>query len=284
MRTSPTACRVSSSCSRPARPRASPRSARRPAGSASRRPSKTRKIVVVPDDGSRGGRLPDLQAVPAAGRARATTSRSGSSSSSARSTRKRCCASSARARCRSTWSDEVQEVYRSQGVSIHDKHIEIIVRQMLKRVTIIESRRRRAAAGRAGRARHASRRRTAGWSPRAATRPPAVRSSWASPRRRSRPSRGCRRRPSRRRPGCSPTRRSTAKSDPLLGLKENVIIGKLIPAGTGLPRYRNIRVEPTEEAKAAMYSMTGYDTSLRRLRRVRFGPAAGRPAGGVRLR
>ena len=42
-----------------------------------------------------------------------------------------------------------------------------------------------------------------------------------------------------------------AKSDPLLGLKENVIIGKLIPAGTGLPRYRNIRVEPTEEAKAA---------------------------------
>ena len=34
---------------------------------------------------------------------------------------------------------EVQEVYRSQGVSIHDKHIEIIVRQMLKRVTIIES-------------------------------------------------------------------------------------------------------------------------------------------------
>ena len=50
-----------------------------------------------------------------------------------------------------------------------------------------------------------------------------------------------------------------AKSDPLLGLKENVIIGKLIPAGTGLPRYRNIRVEPTEEAKAAMYSMVGYD-------------------------
>jgi DNA-directed RNA polymerase subunit beta' len=45
----------------------------------------------------------------------------------------------------------------------------------------------------------------------------------------------------------------------LLGLKENVIIGKLIPAGTGMPRYRNIRVEPTEEAKAAMYSMTGYE-------------------------
>ncbi|HET8960394.1 DNA-directed RNA polymerase subunit beta', partial [Nocardioides sp.] len=35
--------------------------------------------------------------------------------------------------------DEVQQVYRSQGVSIHDKHIEIIVRQMLRRITVIES-------------------------------------------------------------------------------------------------------------------------------------------------
>ena len=34
---------------------------------------------------------------------------------------------------------QVQEVYRSQGVQIHDKHIEVIVRQMLRRVTIIES-------------------------------------------------------------------------------------------------------------------------------------------------
>ncbi len=35
--------------------------------------------------------------------------------------------------------EEVQEVYRSQGVQIHDKHIEIIIRQMLKRVTVIDS-------------------------------------------------------------------------------------------------------------------------------------------------
>jgi len=33
------------------------------------------------------------------------------------------------------------------------------------------------------------------------------------------------------------------KKDPLLGLKENVIIGKLIPAGTGMNRYKNIRVD-----------------------------------------
>ena len=36
-------------------------------------------------------------------------------------------------------TSEVQEVYRSQGVLIHDKHIEIIIRQMLKRVTVIDS-------------------------------------------------------------------------------------------------------------------------------------------------
>ena len=37
------------------------------------------------------------------------------------------------------------------------------------------------------------------------------------------------------------------KIDPLLGLKENVIIGKLIPAGTGLARYRNISAVPVVE-------------------------------------
>jgi len=38
------------------------------------------------------------------------------------------------------------------------------------------------------------------------------------------------------------------KCDPLLGLKENVIIGKLVPAGTGMSRYRNIKVYTEEEA------------------------------------
>jgi DNA-directed RNA polymerase subunit beta' len=36
------------------------------------------------------------------------------------------------------------------------------------------------------------------------------------------------------------------KVDNLLGLKENVIIGKLIPAATGLKRYRTIEIQPTE--------------------------------------
>ena len=37
------------------------------------------------------------------------------------------------------------------------------------------------------------------------------------------------------------------KIDPLIGLKENVILGKLIPAGTGMPRYRNIGIEVADE-------------------------------------
>ena len=45
------------------------------------------------------------------------------------------------------------------------------------------------------------------------------------------------------------------KVDPLVGLKENVIIGKLIPAGTGMSRYRNLEVvetnkKPVDEAEA----------------------------------
>jgi DNA-directed RNA polymerase subunit beta' len=61
-----------------------------------------------------------------------------------------------------------------------------------------------------------------------------------------------------------------ARSDSLIGLKENVIIGKLIPAGTGISKYRNIRVEPTEEAKQKVYSMTGYAETD-----YGFGPASG---------
>jgi len=50
-----------------------------------------------------------------------------------------------------------------------------------------------------------------------------------------------------------------AKSDKLVGLKENVIIGKLIPAGTGIARYRDIQVQPTEEARAAAYTLPAFD-------------------------
>ena len=154
---------------------------------------------------------------------------------------------------------EVQEVYRSQGVSIHDKHIEVIIRQMLKRVAItdeagsteflpgalverpvFETENRRVVAE--------------GGTPASGrpvlmgiTKASLATDSWLSA------------------ASFQETTRVLtdaaiqAKSDSLLGLKENVIIGKLIPAGTGISRYRNIRVEPTEEARAQVYSMAGYD-------------------------
>ena len=75
-----------------------------------------------------------------------------------------------------------------------------------------------------------------------------------------------------------------AKSDSLLGLKENVIIGKLIPAGTGMQRYRNVRVEPTEDAKVG--GLPGRPTYDGARPTYAFGQGSGEadPARGVRLR
>src|SRR5918911_4974384 len=141
---------------------------------------------------------------------------------------------------------------------MHDKHIEIIIRQMLRRVTIIESGDAELLPGElVERPRFESENRrvvSEGGTPASGrpvlmgiTKASLATESWLSA------------------ASFQETTRVLtdaaihARSDPLIGLKENVIIGKLIPAGTGMPRYRNIRVEPTEEAKAAMYSMTGYD-------------------------
>jgi DNA-directed RNA polymerase subunit beta' len=153
---------------------------------------------------------------------------------------------------------EVQEVYRSQGVSIHDKHIEVIVRQMLKRVTIIESGDAELLPGELAertRFEEENRRVVAEGGTPASGRPELMGITKASLATESWLSAASFQETTRVLTDAA----IHAKSDPLLGLKENVIIGKLIPAGTGLPRYRNIRVEPTEEAKAAMYNMVGYD-------------------------
>ena len=165
--------------------------------------------------------------------------------------------------------DEVQEVYRSQGVDIHDKHIEVIVRQMLRRVTVLDSGTTDLLPGELaerGRFENENRRVLAESGKPASGRPELMgitkaslaTDSWLSA------------------ASFQETTRvlteaaMNAKSDPLLGLKENVILGKLIPAGTGLPRYRNIKVEPTEEAKAAVYSMPSYEYEY-----PVFGPGSG---------
>jgi DNA-directed RNA polymerase subunit beta' len=169
---------------------------------------------------------------------------------------------------------EVQEVYRSQGVSIHDKHIEVIVRQMLKRVTIIESGDAELLPGELverSRFEEENRRVVAEGGVPASGRPELMGITKASLATESWLSAASFQETTRVLTDAA----IHAKSDPLLGLKENVIIGKLIPAGTGLPRYRNIRVEPTEEAKAAMYTMGGYDTEAAAFDYAPFGSGSG---------
>ena len=153
---------------------------------------------------------------------------------------------------------EVQEVYRSQGVSIHDKHIEVIIRQMLKRVNVLESGSTDFLPGSlTERAvfEAANRRVVAEGGEPASGRPVLMGITKASLATESWLSAASFQETTRVLTDAA----IQAKSDSLLGLKENVIIGKLIPAGTGISRYRNIRVEPTEEARAQVYSMAGYD-------------------------
>ena len=146
----------------------------------------------------------------------------------------------------------VQGVYRSQGVPIHDKHIEVIVRQMLRKVTVVDhgetdllpgelvDRSRYNELNRAaltdGKKTASARQEVMG-----ITKASLATESWLSA-------------ASFQETTKVLTEAALAgKRDPLLGLKENVIIGKLIPAGTGLSRYRDVTVEATEEAKAERY-------------------------------
>jgi DNA-directed RNA polymerase subunit beta' len=149
--------------------------------------------------------------------------------------------------------EEIQGVYRSQGVGIHDKHIEVIVRQMLKRITVLEAGDTELLPGELverGRFEVENRRVvTSGGKP-ASGRPELLGITKASLATESWLSAASFQETTRVLTDAA----LSEKSDPLLGLKENVIIGKLIPAGTGLARYNNIRVEPTEEAKAAVYA------------------------------
>ena len=148
--------------------------------------------------------------------------------------------------------DGVQGVYGSQGVPIHDKHIEVIVRQMLRKVTVVDhgettllpgelvDRNRYNQVNREA-LQETKKTASARQEVMGITKASLATESWLSA------------------ASFQETTRvlteaaMQGKRDPLVGLKENVIIGKLIPAGTGLSRYRNIQVEPTEEARAEHY-------------------------------
>ena len=160
---------------------------------------------------------------------------------------------------------EVQGVYKSQGVEIHDKHVEVIVRQMLRRVTVIESGDTDLLPGElvdniafqtANRKALVEGKKPAAGRPEmmGITKASLATESWLSA------------------ASFQETTRvltqaaMEAKTDPLLGLKENVIIGKLVPAGTGLARYNDIEVEPSPQATAermqALDTFGGYPSAF----------------------
>jgi DNA-directed RNA polymerase subunit beta' len=149
--------------------------------------------------------------------------------------------------------DEVQRVYREQGVSIHDKHVELIVRQMLRRVAVSEPGDSEFLPGEKVDTRvYAETNRSlveAGKQPAEGrpelmgiTKASLATDSWLSA------------------ASFQETTRVLTeaaiegRSDQLLGLKENVIIGKLIPAGTGMLRYRSIETVAPEAQPLPFYS------------------------------
>jgi DNA-directed RNA polymerase subunit beta' len=149
--------------------------------------------------------------------------------------------------------DEVQKVYRDQGVSIHDKHIELIVRQMLRRVSVAEPGDSGFLPGeRVDSRQYADINRELvqdGKTPAEGrpelmgiTKASLATDSWLSA------------------ASFQETTRVLTeaaiegKSDQLLGLKENIIIGKLIPAGTGMHRYRNLDLEAPDYEPLSYYS------------------------------
>ncbi len=140
---------------------------------------------------------------------------------------------------------EVQKVYKSQGVDIHDKHVELIVRQMLKKVRILNSGDTDFLPGqmvdRAALERENARVEAEGGE-RATYEPLILGITKASLATESFLSAASFQETTKVLTDAA----IEGKVDRLIGLKENVIIGKLIPAATGLRRYRTIEIGPSE--------------------------------------
>ena len=143
-------------------------------------------------------------------------------------------------------TSEVQKVYRNQGVDINDKHIEVIGRQMLKRIRVDDNGDTSMFAGSLVDIHEFNEEnekiKEKGLRPATGTRAllGITKASLATESFLSAAS------------FQETTRVLTeaaikGKVDSLIGLKENVIIGKLIPAGTGMPGYRNIKINTEEQ-------------------------------------
>jgi DNA-directed RNA polymerase subunit beta' len=138
---------------------------------------------------------------------------------------------------------EVQKVYRSQGVDINDKHIEVIVRSMLRKVKIVDGGDTLMLPGQlieASAFNEANEKMKAAGKQQATANPVLLGVTKASLATESFLSAASFQETTRVLTDAA----IKGKYDPLLGLKENVIIGKLIPAGTGMSRYRNVEIVP----------------------------------------
>ena len=138
--------------------------------------------------------------------------------------------------------EEVQKVYRDQGVSIHDKHIELIVRQMTRRVGVQEPGDTGFLPGErvdAKNFRDTNRSMVEGSKRPAEGRPEIMGITKASLATESWLSAASFQETTR----VLTEAAIDGRADSLVGLKENIIIGKLIPAGTGMERYRDFDLD-----------------------------------------
>jgi len=171
---------------------------------------------------------------------------------------------------------EVQDVYRSQGVEINDKHIEVVVRQMMRKVKVEDPGETSMLPGetidvfRFEEANEEAE--AAGLSP-ATSKPILLGITKASLQTDSFLSAASFQETTRVLTDAS----IKGRTDPLIGLKENVIIGKLIPAGTGMSRYRNIRIKVAPEADAELMTAPVTDDRAR----LEAAPAAGIGGAGA---
>ena len=149
--------------------------------------------------------------------------------------------------------EEVQKVYRDQGVSIHDKHIELIVRQMTRRIGVQEPGDTGFLPGERTDAkvfRDTNRRMVEEGKRPAEGRPELMGITKASLATESWLSAASFQETTR----VLTEAAIDGRGDSLVGLKENIIIGKLIPAGTGMQLYRDFGIEAPDYEPMAFYS------------------------------
>jgi len=175
--------------------------------------------------------------------------------------------------------EEVQRVYRDQGVSIHDKHIELIVRQMTRKIGVTEPGETDFLPGErvdAKRFRDTNRNMVTEGKRPAEGRPEIMGITKASLATESWLSAASFQETTR----VLTEAAIDGKSDDLIGLKENIIIGKLIPAGTGMMKYREFSVQAPDYEPMTYYSSDDEfgdeDTAAELARRLEsFGVGAG---------